>query len=131
MSTEIPIFIDWSKVDWSAQTTQTDFENLVHTIRWFWPYVHSDEQKSWEKTIWNGLNGPSFKSELGLIHIIPIECRIPTDKEIEDFYPGLKGWNFTNIKMIFYEETFSSGVRKINYCTPYRFFSEFKPEEEK
>lgn len=128
---EKPITIDWSKIDWSASTGQTNFDNLVKSIRWFWPHVNIDEKKILEMTICNGLNVPLLKSELRIIHIIPFEYRVPTDKEIDDFYPGLKGWNFTNIKMIFYEETFSNGKKKINYCTPYRFFSEFKPEEEK
>jgi hypothetical protein len=113
---EKPINIDWSKVDWSSSTSQTNFENLVQTIRWFWPYVNAE---SW---------GKSYPR---LVHIIPLEYRFPTEREIDSFYPGLRGWNFLNIKMIFYEETYSDGVKKINYCTPYRFFSEFKPEEEK
>jgi|LakMenEpi03Aug12_release.lakeMendotaPanAssembly.Ray.scaffolds.fasta_scaffold684861_2 hypothetical protein len=107
-----PITIDWPAVDW---TTSTDFEKLVDGIKWFWPHV----KIKWET-----------KERGDLVHIIPIEYRLPTEKEIDAFYPGLKSWNFTNIKMIFYEEAFSNGQKKLNYCAPYRFFSDFKQEEE-
>ena len=107
-----PIEIDWSTVDWTASTAQTNFENLVEDIKWFWPHV----KIRWET-----------KERDDLVHIIPIEYRFPTEKEIDAFYPGLRGWNFMSIKMIFYEEAFFNGQKKLNYCTPYRFFSEFKP----
>ena len=113
MSNPDPIKIDWSTVDWTASTGQASTETLMGDIRWFWPYIK----------ITPNLFEP-------ITHIIPIEYRVPTEEEINAFYPGLRGWNFTNVKMIFYREVFSNEKSAINYCAPYRFFSEFKPEEE-
>lgn len=116
-------------------TSQNDFEEEVKNIKWFWPYkFKSDVQhrkvtiggKSYPGTI---ISGVSY-GNLAQSFVIPVEYRLPTEKEIDNFYPGLKSWNFSNIKMIFYEETFYDGKRKLDYCAPYRFFSEYEPEKE-
>jgi hypothetical protein len=123
-------------------TQKNDFEEEVRSIRWFWPYKLREHIKSavsisqiYKVTIGGKsypgtiISGSSY-GNLAQSFVIPIEYRLPTEKEIDNFYPGLKSWNFSNIKMIFYEETFCDGKRKLNYCAPYRFFSEYEPEKE-
>ena len=129
-------------------TVQANFEEEVKNIRWFWSYkpipIGLDNislGRTYTVTI-GGMKYPgsiissSYDKYPKLSSVTPKEYRIPARAELESGFPYLKAltknWDeIFEIKVIFYEEYYSDGTRKTNFSQPYKFFSEYEPEEEK
>ncbi len=131
----------------ASSTFQENFEKMAqNSMRWFWPYrIRKEEYLPFKSITGNTKNtftvtigGKSYPgatayiSDEQLDFVIPIEYRVPNQEECSKMFPTLTGWDpVFSQKMIFHEEFYLNGRRKINFSTAYGFLSKYEPEEEK
>lgn len=103
-------------------TTQTDWEEEVKKIRWYWPHIKRDDT---EKAVMLGIGiDPKYVVDF----VIPFEYRKRTKEELEFTHQHLL--LLYQIPEVFYQIHYADGLVAIKSSAASVFISSYKPQKE-